>query len=131
MKASGLDLKIRTFPCLVVGVNRGILQWVQGSVSLSKICRAKNQASTYDSGLFAVASAPVTGAVNMAHSIGRHIGSNVSLVSNNCEGNSPLRQSSKTNIDTNEINSLSLKKEPLIPIYGALEVGVNIKRCAK
>eukprot|EP00592_Proboscia_alata_P001724 CAMPEP_0194375564 /NCGR_PEP_ID=MMETSP0174-20130528/24101_1 /TAXON_ID=216777 /ORGANISM="Proboscia alata, Strain PI-D3" /LENGTH=1458 /DNA_ID=CAMNT_0039155847 /DNA_START=85 /DNA_END=4458 /DNA_ORIENTATION=+ len=112
LKASGLDLKIRTFRCLAVGGNRGILQWVQGSVSLSKICRAKNQASTYDSGLFAVASAPVTGAVNMAHSIGRHIGSNVSLVSNNCEGNSPLRQSSKTNIDANGIDSLSLKKEP-------------------
>jgi hypothetical protein len=39
LKASGLDLKLLTFRCLPVGSNKGFIEWVPGSVSLSEICQ--------------------------------------------------------------------------------------------
>jgi len=39
LKASGLDLKLLTFGCVPVGVRRGFIEWVPGSVPLSEICQ--------------------------------------------------------------------------------------------
>lgn len=40
LQASGLDLKLRTFRCLPVGEKRGFVEWVNGTVPLSEICRS-------------------------------------------------------------------------------------------
>jgi Phosphatidylinositol 3- and 4-kinase len=38
LKASGLDMKLLTFQCIPVGIKRGFVEWVPGSVTLSEIC---------------------------------------------------------------------------------------------
>jgi len=39
LKASGLDMKLLTFQCIPVGMRRGFVEWVTGSVPLSEICQ--------------------------------------------------------------------------------------------
>lgn len=39
LKSSGLNLKILTFRCIPVGIRRGFIEWVHGSVPLSEICQ--------------------------------------------------------------------------------------------
>jgi len=39
LRASGLDLKLRTFRCLAVGNNCGFIEWVSGTAPLSEICK--------------------------------------------------------------------------------------------
>jgi hypothetical protein len=39
LKSCGLDLKLLTFRCIPVGKRRGVIEWAQGSVPLSGICR--------------------------------------------------------------------------------------------
>jgi hypothetical protein len=38
LKASGLDLKLKTFRCLPVGAQKGFIEWVKGTVPLSELC---------------------------------------------------------------------------------------------
>jgi Phosphatidylinositol 3- and 4-kinase len=38
LKAAGLDMKLLTFQCIPVGIKRGFVEWVPGSVTLSEIC---------------------------------------------------------------------------------------------
>ena len=40
LKASGLDLKLKTFRCLPVGAQKGFIEWVSGTVPLSQLCRS-------------------------------------------------------------------------------------------
>lgn len=49
LKASGLDLKLKTYGCLSVGNQKGFIEWVTGTVSLSEICKPLGSAFT-DSG---------------------------------------------------------------------------------
>jgi len=39
LKASGLDLKLKKYRCIPVGDNRGFIEWVDGTVSLSELCK--------------------------------------------------------------------------------------------
>lgn len=39
LKASGLDLKIKTYGCIPVGSNKGFIEWVPGALSLSELCK--------------------------------------------------------------------------------------------
>jgi len=39
LKASGLDLKIKTYRCMPVAEKRGFIEWVPGTVSMSEICK--------------------------------------------------------------------------------------------
>ena len=39
LKASGLDLKMKTFKCLPVGKDRGFIEWLPGCVPLSDVCQ--------------------------------------------------------------------------------------------
>jgi phosphatidylinositol 3-kinase len=39
LKASGLDLKIKTYGCIPVGNNKGFIEWVPGALSLSELCK--------------------------------------------------------------------------------------------
>mmetsp|Transcript_34262 Transcript_34262/g.70148 ORF Transcript_34262/g.70148 Transcript_34262/m.70148 type:complete len:1741 (-) Transcript_34262:116-5338(-) len=39
LKASGLDLKLKTFRCLPVGAQKGFIEWVKGTVPLSELCK--------------------------------------------------------------------------------------------
>ena len=39
LKASGLDLKLKKYRCIPVGENRGFIEWVDGTVSLSELCK--------------------------------------------------------------------------------------------
>lgn len=38
LKASGLDLKMKTYRCIPVGENKGFIEWVPGAISLSEVC---------------------------------------------------------------------------------------------
>ncbi len=40
LKASGLDLKLKTFRCLPVGAQKGFIEWVSGTVPLSQLCES-------------------------------------------------------------------------------------------
>ncbi len=40
LKASGLDLKLKTFRCLPVGSMKGFIEWVSGTVPLSELCQS-------------------------------------------------------------------------------------------
>lgn len=40
LKASGLDLKLKTFRCLPVGAMKGFIEWVSGTVPLSELCQS-------------------------------------------------------------------------------------------
>lgn len=48
LKASGLDLKIKTYGCIPVGHNKGFIEWVPGALSLSELCKP-NQSNGEDS----------------------------------------------------------------------------------
>jgi phosphatidylinositol kinase/protein kinase (PI-3 family) len=42
LKASGLNLSMLTFHCILVGAKQGFIGWVPGSVPFSDICKAAN-----------------------------------------------------------------------------------------
>jgi|AntRauTorckE5430_2_1112549.scaffolds.fasta_scaffold00883_3 phosphatidylinositol 3-kinase len=44
-KASGLDLKMKTYKCISVGENKGFIEWVPGAISLSEICKPMGRSS--------------------------------------------------------------------------------------
>jgi phosphatidylinositol kinase/protein kinase (PI-3 family) len=48
LKASGLDLKIKTYGCIPVGNKKGFIEWVPGALSLSELCKS-NQTNGEDS----------------------------------------------------------------------------------
>ena len=39
LRASGLDLKFKDYKCIPVGENKGFIEWVPGTYSLSEICK--------------------------------------------------------------------------------------------
>lgn len=39
LRASGLDLKFKDYRCIPVGENKGFIEWVPGTFSLSEICK--------------------------------------------------------------------------------------------
>ncbi|KAL3780653.1 hypothetical protein HJC23_000123 [Cyclotella cryptica] len=45
LKASGLDLKLKTFRCLPVGSQKGFIEWVSGTVPLSQLCQSTGSSS--------------------------------------------------------------------------------------
>jgi hypothetical protein len=45
LKASGLDLKLKTFRCLPVGAKKGFIEWVSGTVPLSQLCQSTSCSS--------------------------------------------------------------------------------------
>jgi phosphatidylinositol 3-kinase len=46
LKASGLDLHILSYECVPVGIRRGFVEWVPGSVPLSEICSPDSSSSS-------------------------------------------------------------------------------------
>jgi hypothetical protein len=51
LKASGLDLHILTYECIPVGIRRGFVEWVPGSVPLSEICIPEHSSSSDRNGM--------------------------------------------------------------------------------
>ena len=45
LRASGLDLKLVTYRCLAVGDKKGFIEWMNGTVPLSEICKASGGGS--------------------------------------------------------------------------------------
>ena len=45
LRASGLDLKLITYRCLAVGDKKGFIEWMNGTVPLSEICKASGGSS--------------------------------------------------------------------------------------
>jgi len=45
LRASGLDLKLVTYRCLAVGHKKGFIEWINGTVPLSEICKASGDSS--------------------------------------------------------------------------------------
>ena len=45
LRASGLDLKLVTYRCLAVGDNKGFIEWMNGTVPLSEICKTSGGSS--------------------------------------------------------------------------------------
>ncbi|KAL7493369.1 hypothetical protein ACHAWT_002400 [Skeletonema menzelii] len=48
LKASGLDLKLKTFRCLPVGAQKGFIEWVKGTVPLSELCKTSGSSQSGD-----------------------------------------------------------------------------------
>ena len=46
LKASGLDLKLKTFRCLPVGAQKGFIEWVKGTVPLSELCKTSGSSQS-------------------------------------------------------------------------------------
>jgi phosphatidylinositol 3-kinase len=46
LKASGLDLKLKTFRCLPVGAQKGFIEWVKGTVPLSELCKTSSSSQS-------------------------------------------------------------------------------------
>ena len=46
LKASGLDLKLKTFKCLPVGAQKGFIEWVKGTVPLSELCKTSSSSNS-------------------------------------------------------------------------------------
>lgn len=45
LRASGLDLKLVTYRCLAVGDKKGFIEWMNGTVPLSEICKTSGDSS--------------------------------------------------------------------------------------